>query len=114
MLLILEILLEAALTICSIDDFFQNQYLIDTNIATPNGFGQLIPGVCRVGLKNGGNANTKCNEEGNSTRMKQPRNFTFQESGDSTEQLINVTVCVSHRQEVQVNMLENATVHHMA
>ena len=34
-----------------IDEFFQNQYLIDTNIATPNGFSQLIPGVCRVGLK---------------------------------------------------------------
>ena len=94
-----------------IDEFFQNQYLIDTNIATPNGFSQLIPGVCRVGLKNGGNANTKCNEEGNCTRMKQPRNFTFQESGDSTEQLINVTVGVTYWQEVQVNVLENATIY---
>ena len=94
-----------------IDEFFQNQYLIDTNIATPNGFSQLIPGVCRVGLKNGGNANTKCNEEGNCTRMKQPWNFTFQESGDSTEQLINVTVGVTYWQEVQVDVLENATIY---
>ena len=43
--------------------------------------------------------------------MKQPRNFTFQESGDSTEQLINVTVGVTYWQEVQVDVLENATIY---
>ena len=93
-----------------IDELFQNQNLVDTNIATPNGSGQLIPGVSRVGLKNGGNANTNCNKQGNGTRMKQPRNFTFQESGDSTEQLINITVGVTYWQEVQVDVLENATI----
>ena len=33
-----------------IDELFQNQNLVDTNIVTPNGFGQLIPGVRRVGF----------------------------------------------------------------
>ena len=95
-----------------IDEFFQNQYLIDTNIATPNGFSQLIPGVCRVGLKNGGNANTKCNEEGNSSySIETTTEFHLSESGDSTEQLINVTVGVTYWQEVQVDVLENATIY---
>ena len=51
------------------------------------------------------------NEQGNGSRMKQPQNFTFEESGDSTEQLINVTVGVTYWQKVQVDVLENATIY---
>ena len=51
------------------------------------------------------------NEQGNGTRMKQPQNFTFEESDDCTEQLINVTVGVTYWQEVQVDVLENATIY---
>ena len=38
-------------------------------------------------------------------------NDTFQEGRDPAEQLVNVTVCVTDREETYVDVFENATVY---